>query len=380
MGLGVRASTTRPIMALSLCAALSMTACSSSHQPTPSRPTSPTDPVAAAIAADFNSYTVDDQIRAIIVTVDGRTRFERYYSSSAKESRDIFSVTKSVVSTLIGLAISEGRLRLDERLSQMLPGYAAEMTPRVARVTLRQLLTMTAGFSDTLNGDALGTAPDWVRFILKHQDNTPGEEFHYSNLGVHLLSPILVQATGQSVLTYARTHLFDPLGIPTTPADQPVADKAHLAEYERAGFAWPVDPQGFQTAASDLKLRPRDMVRFGRLFLHGGQWNGRLVVPGSWVRQATAAQAGAAFTAFTPETTRNFRPTGYGYLWWVTTADHTAAFFALGFGGQLIEVVPQRHLVIVISTYVNLKTGNEMVNADDLQRLANAIVTAARRR
>jgi CubicO group peptidase (beta-lactamase class C family) len=81
-----------------------------------------------------------------------------------------------------------------------------------------------------------------------------------------------------------------------------------------------------------------------------------------------------------PETTRNFRPTGYGYLWWVTTADHTAAFFALGFGGQLIEVVPQRHLVIVISTYVNLKTGNEMVNADDLQRLANAIVTAARRR
>jgi CubicO group peptidase (beta-lactamase class C family) len=62
-------------------------------------------------------------------TVDGRTRFERYYSSSAGESRDIFSVTKSVVSTLIGLAISEGRLRLDERLSQMLPGYAAEMTP-----------------------------------------------------------------------------------------------------------------------------------------------------------------------------------------------------------------------------------------------------------
>jgi CubicO group peptidase (beta-lactamase class C family) len=72
---------------------------------------------------------------AIIVTVDGRTRFERYFSSSARESRDVFSVTKSVVSTLIGLAISEGRLRLNERLSQMLPGYAAEMTPRVARVT-----------------------------------------------------------------------------------------------------------------------------------------------------------------------------------------------------------------------------------------------------
>jgi CubicO group peptidase (beta-lactamase class C family) len=370
------------MLALALCAALSMAACSSSHQPTPPRSTSPADSVAAAIGADFNSYTTDDQIRAIVVTVDGRTRFEHYYSSSAGESRDIFSVTKSVVSTLIGLAISEGRLRLDERLSQMLPGYAAVMTPRVARVTLRQLLTMTAGFPDTLNGDdlGLGTAPDWVRFILRRQDSTPGEEFHYSNLGVHLLSPILVRATGQSVLSYARSHLFDPLGIPTSPAAQPVADQAHLAEYERAGFAWPVDPQGFNTAASDLKLRPRDLARFGRLFLQGGQWNGRQVVPRSWVHQATTAQAGAAFTAFTPEMTRNFRPTGYGYLWWVTTADRTPAFFALGFGGQLIEVVPQRHLVIVISTYVDLETGHEMVNGDDLQRLANAIVTAARRR
>jgi CubicO group peptidase (beta-lactamase class C family) len=98
------------------------------------------------------------------------------------------------------------------------------------------------------------------------------------------------------------------------------------------------------------------------------------------VRRATTGQAGAAFTAFTPEFTRDFRPTGYGYLWWVTTADRTAAFFALGFGGQLIEVVPQRHLVIVISTYVDPKTGNEMVNADDVQRLANAIVTEVRRR
>jgi CubicO group peptidase (beta-lactamase class C family) len=357
-----------------------MTACSSSHQATPPRSTSPTDPVAAAIAADFNSYTTDDQIRAIIVTVDGRTRFERYYASSAGESRNIFSVTKSVISTLIGLAISEGRLRLNERLSQMLPRYAADMTPRVARVTLRQLLTHTAGFPDASSTYDIGrvSPPDWVRYILKRQDSTPGEEFHYSNYGVHLLSPILVQATGQSVLTYARTHLFNPLGIPTTPAAQPLADQAHLAEYERAGFAWPVDPQGFHTAASDLKLRPQDMVRFGRLFLQAGQWNGRQVVPGSWVRQATTAQAGTAFTAFTPYD--DFRPTGYGYLWWVTTADHTAAFFALGYGGQLIEVVPQRHLVIVISTYVDPKTGNEMVNGNDLQRLANAIVTGVRRR
>jgi CubicO group peptidase (beta-lactamase class C family) len=220
-----------------------------------------------------------------------------------------------------------------------------------------------------------------VRYILKRQDGAPGAEFHYSDYGVHLLSPILAQATGQSVLTYARSHLFDPLEFhhPGRPAgSRPGAPGRVRARRLR----WPVDPQGFHTAASDLKLRPRDMVRFGRLFLQGGQWNGQQVMPASWVRQATTGQAGAAFTAFTPETemTPNFRPTGYGYLWWVTTADHMAAFFALGYGGQLIEVVPQRHLVIVISTYVDLKTGNAMLTPDDLQRLANAIVTGARRR
>jgi CubicO group peptidase (beta-lactamase class C family) len=89
-----------------------------------------------------------------------------------------------------------------------------------------------------------------VRYILKRQARTPGEEFHYSDDGVHLLSPILVHATGLSVLAYARTHLFDRLGIPTTPAAQPVADQAYLGEYERAGFAWSVDPQGFHSAAS----------------------------------------------------------------------------------------------------------------------------------
>ena len=227
-----------------LCAALSCAACSSSGSPhrAPS-----VDSLAAAIAAEMSAYTVDDNIRAIIVEVDGRTRFERYYKSSPDQYRSIHSVTKSVMSTLVGIAIEEGRLHLDDRLDKMLPRDAAVMSPRVARVTLRQLLTMTGGFPDTwtVGGDELASAPDWTRFILTHQDGAPGAQFHYSDYGVHLLSPILVQATGQPVLDYARAKLFDPLGIPTTPGEQPIAVDAHLSEYLRAPFAWPVDPQGF---------------------------------------------------------------------------------------------------------------------------------------
>ena len=181
-----------------VCAAL--VACSKS-QPgaTPSRPSTVTDPLPAAIADVMNSYTTTGNVRAIIVNVNGRTRFERYYSSSPAESRNIYSVTESVTSTLVGIAISEGRLRLNESLSQMLPRYAAEMKPSVARVTLRQLLTMTGGFPDTSNLDETGllTSPDWVRYILRHQDFAPGDAWRYSDYGAHLLAPILVQATGE---------------------------------------------------------------------------------------------------------------------------------------------------------------------------------------
>ena len=251
------------------------------------------------------------------------------------------------------------------------------MTPQVARVTLRQLLTMTGGFPDTWNGsdDAFESAPNWTRYTLTHQDRPPPAQFHYSNYDVHLLSPILVQATGQSVLAYARAKLFDPLGIPTTPASEPLADRAHLAEYLRAQFAWPVDPQGFHVGASDLKLRPQDMLRLGELFLHNGRWRDRQVVSAAWVRQATVAQAGTAFARQGPGA---FDPRNYGYLWWIDTVDGADAYFAWGFGGQLIEVVPTHREVIVVSTDVDLTDPHApTVSGDEILRLVDIIAPLA---
>ena len=300
-------------------------------------------PVAAAIAEVMNSYTTTGNVRAIIVNVNGRPRFERYYSSSAAESRSIYSVTKSVTSTLVGIAISEGRLRLDEPLSQMLPRYAAEMKPSVARVTLRQLLTHTAGFTDTSNltdETELVTSPDWVRYILKHQDYAPGAEFHYSDYGAHLLAPILVQATGESVLAYARAKLFDPLGIVTRPGVEPPFDR-HTCPSIRSSFRLADRPAGFPHTDTLLKLRPRDMATFGQLFLQNGQWNGRQVVPAAWVRQATTAQTGKAFPDIGSSAPGSaWNPTNYGYFWWVEPTTGVTAYYALGFGGQLVEVVP----------------------------------------
>jgi CubicO group peptidase (beta-lactamase class C family) len=368
-----------------VCAAL-LVACSKS-QPTatssrstsvPSPSSTATDPLPAAIAEVMNTYTTLENVRAIIVNVNGRPRFEHYYSSTATESRSSYSVTKSVTSTLVGIAISEGRLRLDERLSQMLPRYAAEMTPSVARVTLRQLLTHTAGFTDTWNiqlGE-LAASPDWVRFILTHQDYAPFHDFHYSDYGAHLLSPILVQATGRSVLAYARAKLFDPLGIVTRPGSEPPFDEAHLPDYQRADFAWPIDPQGLNTTEGWIKLRPRDMATFGQLFLRNGQWNGRQVVPAAWVRQATTAQTGKSFPDYGGSAPGSaFNPTNYGYFWWVEPTTGVTAYYALGFAGQLIEVVPSLHLVIVVSSNVDeTRPGAPVVGPDEVQHLVDTIV------
>jgi CubicO group peptidase (beta-lactamase class C family) len=240
---------------------------------------------------------------------------------------------------------------------------------------------MTAGFPDARfippENDPLDAAPNWTRFILAHQDRTPGVEFHYSDYGVHLLSPILVQATGQSVLSYARAKLFNPLGIPSTPAAEPRPGPKFLTEYRQARFAWPTDPQGFNLAAAWIKLRPEDMAIFGQLYLQGGRWRGKQVVSAEWVRQATTAQAGKAFMA-DEQGYGAFDPQNYGFLWWVEKTDGADAYFALGFGGQRIEVVPSRHLVIVVSADVDLTGAHpRIVGDDDAERLIDIVARLA---
>jgi CubicO group peptidase (beta-lactamase class C family) len=167
-----------------------------------------------------------DHIRAILVTVDSRQVFERYYHSSVATTGNVFSVTKSVMSMLIGIALDERHLRsIDQTLAELLPAYAPRMPPQVKSVTLRQVLTMTGGLpADPPDLPGFVTTGDWVAAILREGTQEPlGESFVYSSAGSHLLSAVLKQATGRSTLDYAREKLFTPLGITTIPAAEPVA-------------------------------------------------------------------------------------------------------------------------------------------------------------
>lgn len=315
-------------------------------------PAPPAIPTAAELAAAVDRF-IDESLapgirnrRAILVSVDGTLMVERYYDSNAEETAGVASVTKSVVSTLIGIAVSEGSLGLEQTLSELLPSHSDEMTSSIGGITLRQLLTMTAGLPADDGSDPRPAGSDWVTDILRRGTvRPPGAEFAYSSASSHLLAAILVEATDQPLLTYARDKLFDPLEIDTRPAFQPILELGRpdpLQAYDRAGFAWPRDPQGVHVGFGYLKMTAEDMVKLGNLYLDQGRWEGEQVVPSGWVRDATTSAVSA---------TGGFGGTGYGYQWWITSAGEHPAFAAIGFGGQMIEVVPDLELVVVASTW-----------------------------
>jgi CubicO group peptidase (beta-lactamase class C family) len=323
---------------------------------------------AEQLRSDITAYLDDprlDTVRAVIVTVGDRTLVEEYFDSDAADYRNVFSVTKSVLSTLVGIAVDDGLLQLDATLAELLPAYAGSMSPQVGGTTLEQLLTMMGGFRDTWFGPDGGVfeQPDWVGACLQSAVRPPGETFGYSDPGVHLIGAVLAQATGRPVLDYAREVLFGPLGIDTEPAAEPLAVPANLPAYTAAGFAWPVDPQGIHTGFSYLKIRPTDMALLGSLYLHEGQWDGRQVVSEEWVHEATTAHVRARGAT-----------NDYGYLWWVGSADDSAAYMAVGYGGQLIEVVPDRELVVVIATEVG---DHALVDHADLTYLVDSVIAPA---
>ena len=223
--------------------------------------------LAAQIASIGEVSANFDQVRSILVARGGELVHEQYFNGDADSYFDVQSVTKSVVSTLIGIAIGDGVIGgVDDTLAQLLPEDVDAMSAEVQATTLRQLLTMDAGLGMPESGAVSSGATrskDWVRDILANPKSPPGQGFEYSNATSHLLAAIVAHATGITPLEYAREHLFGPLGIDSTPAWTEEIRRGNLDAYEKADFAWPTDPQGINIGFGAIKLRPRDMVKLG---------------------------------------------------------------------------------------------------------------------
>lgn len=360
-GAGVRRTMGAPAM-LAFALSLAGAGCGASRAATPQggpatqaspQPAAPapllpiaTDPRDLAVAAMLDREVAGApyaNLRSLIVLHAGRTVYERYYSSSPEDYHQVFSITRGIMSTLVGIAIAEHDLPgLDTPLAELLPEYADRMSDRAARATLGQLLTNTGGF-----GFGMSPRGDAVEHILKEQDWEPGRAFRYSNASAHLTSAVLTRATGQTALQYARAKLFRPLGIASRNADQGVIRDLDLAALQAPGFGWAQDGMGNSNGALGLRLRGRDLAKIGLLHLAGGRWDGQRVLPRTWVRAATTDQVGAPLDQV-----------GYGYLWW-TGPGREPVFQLLGHGGQLLKVWPERDLVVVHQAWVDPGSGSE---------------------
>jgi CubicO group peptidase (beta-lactamase class C family) len=316
------------------------------------------------------------QVRSVLVVRHGYLVYERYWRGvDAGDGHNTFSVTKSFLSALVGIALGERHLKdLDQTVEELLaPHLPPDADPRLRQVTVAQLLTMSSGLASddsSLGGDdriweRLFQSRDWVRHILSRRLATPpGESFAYSGANSHLLSAIVADTTGQSTLAFARAKLFGPLGIGTDDALEQVLRRwpptpAQVAAYEQATVAWPSDPQGYHLGDSLLKLPARDLAKLGYLYLNGGRWDGAQLVPADFVAASTQPQS---------EPSRG--PGDYGYHWWVTNETGHDAFRAMGFGGQLIQVIPELDLVAVITS----EPGQE--HSDPANLVGTAIVPA----
>jgi CubicO group peptidase (beta-lactamase class C family) len=317
-----------------------LTGCSAQlHQPRiyPS-PSDRTQEIGAAIDAYVAGWHYG-ATRAILVSYRGRLVAERYYHSRVDDHAEVRSVTKSVMATLVGAALREGRLHsIDTTLGDLLPQYRSIMDARTERITVRQLLTQTAGYTDKQVNEAVPNRPTVPQLLKPGPQNPPGAGFEYQDGGPHLLSAVIEKVTGQTTLDYARRVLFEPLDIQTRPAYQGSLFDVDDPKVEKIKtFAWLRDHEGIHCGSFGLKLTARDMGKLGELYRQGGVFNGRRILDESFVTDATQAQSG------------DLPGFDYGYLWWVTPIGTTPAYSAIGLYGQLVVVVPSRELVVAIS-------------------------------
>ncbi len=287
-------------------------------------------------------------VHAVLVAHGGKLVFERYFKGSdeingrrvesvafdADRLHNIKSVSKSVASLALGIAIDRGLIRsVDEPILSFFPELSDLRSPEKDRLRLAHALTMSLGLewveavpANEGNNDEerMHMAPDPCRYVLGLPVTAPpGQEFFYNTGALTLVSAMVRKATGRPLDEFARAVLFEPLGI--------------------TGFEW-IRVRGDADAGGGLRLRPRDMAKIGQLVLAGGRWNDRQVVSKAWIDASMTPRL---------EATTGSGSFFYGYLWWLgrSLANGREVHWAggLGRGGQSIRIVPELDLVVVVT-------------------------------
>jgi CubicO group peptidase (beta-lactamase class C family) len=263
-------------------------------------------------------------LRSLLVDWRGQLVGERYFNGARAENpANIKSASKSVISALVGIAIARGDIAsVHQPVAQILTTEMRSLDTAKRAITIEDLLTMRSGLRSTSFGNygAFVSSRNWVHHTLAQPMVAPrGTEMIYSTGSSHLLSAALTRATRQSTHAFGRRHLA-PLGIRLR--------------------AWTTDPQGIYFGGNEMRMTPREMLAFGKLYLHGGRApDGTQVLSRAWID-----------SSWVPRTSSGWSGHSYGYGWWIREAHGHPVYFAWGYGGQFIFVVPTLQLAVVATS------------------------------
>ncbi|WP_240666546.1 serine hydrolase domain-containing protein [Longirhabdus pacifica] len=273
----------------------------------------------------------------LLVIRKGYIAYEKYFNGfSMHDTQHVASLTKSVISALIGIALDKGYIdSVDQKIVEFFPEAITPSSSMSLRcITIKHLLMMTAPFPWKHEPfDRLARQKNWVHYILKQLDNKlPLGKFQYSTAGTHLLSAILTATTGMSACAFANYHLFRHIGMKEI-------EDAYMKSFGMKDLfgdqlnGWVNDPQGITTGGWGLTTTVRDLARFGFLYLNHGKWDNKQIISDTWIRDSVAMNENK-----------------YGYLWWLIQLEDQVAYTAAGSGGNHIFCIPHQDLVVVMTS------------------------------
>ncbi|GKX27753.1 6-aminohexanoate-dimer hydrolase [Vallitalea longa] len=288
-----------------------------------------------------------NNIAGMVVLKDGKTLYEKYFNDCNNTSRlHVYSVTKSIVSILMGIAMDKGYIKsINQKVLDFFPDYIVKRGEKtIQNVTLKNLMTMTAPYKYNSSVPYIKyfTSDDWVKFTLDLLGGK-GEigKFKYTPLiGPDILSGILIKSTGQSVLDFATENLFSPLGI-TVEDNVVFHSKEEQLAFNQANdiSGWVADSNGVNTGGWGLTLSPLDMAKIGQLYQNRGMWNGRQIVSVAWIDESMKEHSRWEEMNLS-----------YGYLWWIIDDDEHACA-AMGDGGNVIYFNAKKKIVVSIAAF-----------------------------
>ncbi len=288
-------------------------------------------------------------VRSLLLQQKGRLIGEQYYKGRrANQPYNIKSASKSIITLLVGIAIDKGFIEsIEEPIVNYFPEYFAE-NPDSAKeqLTIRHLLSMQAGLESTsiFNYGKWAISKDWIKFQLDQPFvEEPGGKMVYSTGISHLLSAILTKATGASTKAFAETYLFDPLDI-------------------QIG-GWDRGPNGYYMGGNNLSMKPGDLLKIGQMILDVGQFEGEQIVSKEWI-----------WDSFKTYTYSNYNPYGYGYMWWNREVAGYKVFFAWGFGGQYLFMIPELEATVVLTSSSDNPSQNRSYKKPVFDLLEHSII------